>query len=239
MMSFTRALARTPVYHWHVAHGAHMVERNDWLIPASYSGVNREVALAHTGLGLVDLSACDKIALRGPGVAALAHALAGDSPASRPRGVAAFSAGSRVLACRLTEEHLLLLALSSNMPTLGDRLTTLSEDARLVQSNVSSAYAMFCLLGTAAEDVLNHLTALDVRSSAFPAGSCAEINLAGVHALLARPAVLVTVYIAVAWDVGEHVWESLLNASRGHEIRPVGLDAWHRLLSVDSSTSLG
>src|SRR5438552_3686778 len=164
---------------------------------------------------------------------------AGGRPVLKPHGVAEFDAGGRVLACRLTEDHLLLLALTPNMTILCDRLTALSQNVPLVQSDASSAYAMFCLLGTAIEDALNHLTALDVRRSAFPPGSCAETSLAGVHALLVRPAeaVINTVYVAVAWDLAEHVGESLLNAAPGHDTRPVGVDTW-QILSGDSTASL-
>ena len=78
------------------------------------------------------------------------------------------------------------------------------------------------------------LTAFDVRRSRFPPGSCAETNLAGVHAVLVRPAgdALDPVYVAVAWDLAEHVWESLLNALGGHGTRPVGMDAWRRVISA-------
>jgi sarcosine oxidase gamma subunit len=92
-----------------------------------------------------------------------------------------------------------------------------------------------CLLGAAAEKVLSHLTALDVRRSAFPPGSCAETSLVGVHALLIRPPEKHgdAMYVTVGWDVAEYVWEQFLSAGRSHGIEPVGLEAWHRLMGLD------
>jgi glycine cleavage system aminomethyltransferase T len=233
MNGTVRPLARTPLHHWHIAHGASMAEREGWLVPAAYSNVNHEVAAAHTGVRVVDLSACGKIALKGSGVGTLAQALAPGSPALRPHGVGEFNAGGLVLASRLAEDHLLLLALRPNVTGLYDRLATLRHDVSAVQTDVSRAYAMFCLLPIAAEDLLSHLTAFDVRWSRFRPGTCGEASLAGVHAVLVQYASggSCTMYVAVAWDLAEHIWESLLNASPG-DIRPIGVDAW-RLLSSE------
>jgi heterotetrameric sarcosine oxidase gamma subunit len=234
MKGIIKPLARTPLYYWHVAHGAHMMERDGWAIPASYSNVEQEVAAARAGPGLVDVSACGKIAFRGRGAAGLIGTLAGGISVTMPRSVGEFDAAGRVLACRLAEDHLLLLALTANATALRARLRALRGDIPLLQTDVTSAYAMFCLLGTATEGVLNRLTAFDVRRSTFRPGSCAETNVAGVHAALIRPAGdgLDTVYVAVAWDLAEHIWESLLNAVPPHDSRPVGLDAWHRIISA-------
>jgi heterotetrameric sarcosine oxidase gamma subunit len=192
------------------------------------------------GAGLVDLSAFGKISFRGPGVASLTQALVSDAPVPGPHGVVAFDAGGRALACRLTEDQLWFLALTTNTAPLRNRLAALEQDRQTVECDVSSAYAVFSLLGASTEKVLRHLTALDLGRSAFPAGFCAETSLAGVHALLVRPPgiTLDMVLIAVAWDLGEYVWEQLL-AGRGHGIEPIGWDSWHALIAADLNTSLG
>jgi sarcosine oxidase subunit alpha len=233
MERFTKALARTPLHHWHAARDARFVERDGWQIPAAYSQADREVAAVRAGLGLVDLSAFAKISLRGRGVATLANALVGDSPASKPGGVAALAVGGRTLACRLTKDHLLLLAFTTDAAALRDRLAALRQELPIVESDMSCAYAAFCLLGAAAEDVLHHLTALDVGRSALPPGFCAETSLAGVHGLLICPPgiPLDAVLVAVAWDLGEYLWERLLDVGQGYGIEPVGLEAWHLVIS--------
>jgi glycine cleavage system aminomethyltransferase T len=50
-------IARTPLHHWHAAHGARFVERDGWQVVAAYSQAEREAEAAGAGLGLADLTA--------------------------------------------------------------------------------------------------------------------------------------------------------------------------------------
>jgi glycine cleavage system aminomethyltransferase T len=198
--------------------------------------MDAEVQAARTGLGLADISAFTKISLLGPGVAAAAQALAGDGPAVRPRGVAALNAGGRLLACRLTDEHLLLLASTTDPAAFDKRLADLPAGPAVVRSEATSARAGFCLVGYAIEKILSRLTSLDVSPAALPPSSCAETGLAGVQALLVRPpeAEPACLRVFVAWDVAEYVWECLLDAGRSEEIVPVGMEALRALGLADS-----
>ena len=94
-------VARTPLHHWHHAHGARFIERDGWQVVAAYRGAEPEAAAAQAGLGLADVSSFAKVSLRGPGVRAAVPSLA--------PGSVGFP-GESVLACRLTDDHLLLLA---------------------------------------------------------------------------------------------------------------------------------
>jgi aminomethyltransferase len=182
-------------------------------------------------VGLADLSAFVKISLLGPEIPALQQALLGTGSKPVPRSAFSFEAGGPVLACRLTDDHLLLLADNTSAPELQDRLSNLPESQSVLQYNVTSAYAGFALIGPHTEAVLRRLTALDVEETAFPAGTCAETGVAGVHALLVRPAgsSLPAVRAYVAWDLGEYVWERLLEAGDGLGLLPLGLEAFRLL----------
>jgi aminomethyltransferase len=102
----------------------------------------------------------------------------------------------------------------------------------ILQPDVTTAYAGVDLTGPRSEDLLRRVTALDV-SHALPVGSCAETNLAGVHALLVRAAELAvpSVRIYVAWDVAEYLWERLLDAGRACGVVPIGIEGWRQLLA--------
>jgi glycine cleavage system aminomethyltransferase T len=232
MERLTKALARTPLHHWHAARNARFIECTGWQIVASYSGIEGQNGAKSRSLGLVDLSALAKWSARGLGVPELTRALVGKSPPPKPGGVAVWSFEGRVLACCLTENHLLLLALTTDAASLHDRVAALAQEYPIVNCDVTCAYAALGLLGGSFENVLGHLTALDVGRSAFPPGSCAETSLAGVHALLVRPpGITDMVYITVAWDLAEYVWERLLDAGRSQGIEPVGLEVWRRVLA--------
>src|SRR5262245_35809680 len=209
-----RPLARTPLHNWHAAHGAHFAERGGWLVPLHYGNVEAETRATQGGLAMVDLSPVAKLSLLGRGVATAARALCGADVEPRRVG----KTTGRFLACRLTGESLLLLS-----PTPEPAHFAPSPDC--VQSDVTMGMTDFGLLGSGSEEVLLRLTALDVSAAAFPAGSCAETSLAGIHALLVRPAAPTAWHICVAWDLAEYLWERLLDAGRRLNIVVAGWDA--------------
>jgi heterotetrameric sarcosine oxidase gamma subunit len=219
-------MARSPLHHWHAAHGAHFAERDGWQVVTRYTDARAEAEAARSGVGVADISAFAKISLRGAGVPDLVRALAPDGPAMKPHGVAAFPSGE-ALVCRLTDDHLLVLGAAPEGAALRQQLARLGEGRQVVQTDATSAYAGFWMLGPHVEEVLRRLTQLDVRPAALPEGSCAEAALAGVEALLVRLAglALPSVRVYVAWDMAEYVWERVLEAGRGGLVAPLGSDA--------------
>jgi sarcosine oxidase subunit alpha len=219
-------VARTPLHPWHAAHGARFQDRDGWQVVADYGDPRREAAAARADLGLADVSSFAKISLRGPAVPALVRALVPDSPVLGPRGVAVIP-GLAALACRLTADSLLLLDAAPAGAALRQRLAGLGQQAPAVQTDVTSAYAGFLVLGPPSDEFLRRLTHLDVRPAALPENSCAETALAGVEGLLVRRGGLPVpaLQVHVAWDLGEYVWERLLEAGRDWQITPVGLEA--------------
>jgi hypothetical protein len=73
MLNAPSPVARTPLHHWHAAHGARFADLDGWQVVAGYGALEREVAAARGGLGLADISAFKKINLHGPGVPASGH----------------------------------------------------------------------------------------------------------------------------------------------------------------------
>src|SRR5882672_4436600 len=115
--STVAAPLRLPLHHWHVVHGARMIDLDGWQVPASYAV---ESAPSATNLLLVDLSAFAKVSLRGRGVSELARSSLDNTAAARPLGVTTIAGNN--LACRLVDDHLLLLGAA---PRLEIRLADL------------------------------------------------------------------------------------------------------------------
>jgi sarcosine oxidase subunit alpha len=226
-MPTTRSpVARSPLHHWHAAHGAHFAERDGWQVVTHYLGAAAEAAAARSGLGLADVSAFAKVSLRGPGVPDLARTLVPASAALKPHGVGVIPSGA-ALACRLTEGHLLLLGTTPDATDLRKQRAWPGNGRTVAQIDVASAYAGFCVVGPRLEDLLRRLTHVDIRPTSFPADWCAETALAGVEALLVRSGRpgLPSLRVYVAWDLGEYVWERILDAGRDGPVTPVGLEA--------------
>jgi glycine cleavage system aminomethyltransferase T len=239
-------VARTPLAHWHTLRGARFDEINSWQVPTVYSDEKNETTAARSGLGVADVSSITKIMLRGPGVAEVIQALAGNSPAEKPGGVAALSADKSVLACRLHVDQLLLLGSPMGNDKLESILSaaTMEKDEgapsglvrwfaakQLLEIDVSSAFACFWLLGPRTDDLLRQLTHFDISAPSRPEPLertfCAETGLAGVPTILVRPPtpVLPSMRILIGWDVAEYVWEKMFQIGQAWKIVPIGFDA--------------
>ena len=216
-------LARTPLHEWHAAHGARFTECDGWQLPACYSSAEREIEAARTGVGLADLSGFAKISLVGSGIADVVADLTGGMSAGKPGEVVVIDITSPVLACRLAEDHLLLLALATNPIRLEKRLAEVSKAKAVVRHDVTTAFAAFALVGPRAEALLVRLAALDISPSGLSPGTCAQSGVAGVYAILVRPPQSnpASILVHVAWDLAEFVWERLVEAS--HDLDPVCL----------------
>jgi aminomethyltransferase len=222
-------LRRSPLHHRHPALGARLGEWEGWQMPLAYADPTAEVAAARTGLALADVSAFAKLSLFGRGVPAFVATALPDTPAAAPGGVVRFVGDPDTLACRLTDDHLLLLSGGAKLHDLHAHVDRIAEAGPLRQ-DATTAQAMFCLFGPRTDEMLARLTALDpIR---LPEGACAETGFASVHALLVRPPGLAvpSVRVLVAWDLAEYVWDRLLDAGRGEGIRPLGLDTLRGLL---------
>lgn len=224
--------ARSPVDHRQVAHSAKVREADGWQLPLVFSSAEQEAVAVRNAVGLADLSALAKWSVRGLGVGHAATALDFSSHLQQPRQIVWLQGDKQPwLACRLSDDHLLLLAPRTAGTALLEGLASLLDTAQVVQRDATSTYAGFCLAGPRLETVLQRLTSLDVSATALPPGTCAETNVAGVHGLLIRPPKLAVhaVYLYVAWDVGQYVWDTLMATGRAVGLEPIGLETWQTL----------
>ena len=58
---------RTPLYDWHLAHGATMVEFGGWDMPIRYSTITDEHSAVRTAAGLFDISHMGRLSFSGSG----------------------------------------------------------------------------------------------------------------------------------------------------------------------------
>jgi aminomethyltransferase len=62
---------RTPLYDWHLSHGARLVEFGGWDMPVQYSSIVEEHAAVRTAAGLFDISHMGRLSFQGPDALAL------------------------------------------------------------------------------------------------------------------------------------------------------------------------
>src|SRR5438270_7342298 len=58
---------RTPLYDWHVSHGARMVDFGGWDMPIQYTTITDEHTAVRTAAGLFDISHMGRLSFGGPG----------------------------------------------------------------------------------------------------------------------------------------------------------------------------
>src|SRR5450755_3341686 len=61
----------TPLYDWHVAHGARMVDFAGWDMPVQYTSIVEEHGTVRSGAGLFDISHMGRLSFGGPDALAL------------------------------------------------------------------------------------------------------------------------------------------------------------------------
>jgi aminomethyltransferase len=223
--------ARTPLQDWHNKRGVRFIDSDSWRLPAAYDHVEKEIASARAGAGLADLTGFAKVSVRGTEVAAIARILGKDESELLVRNVSSGMLGAEILACRPTTDHLLLFANGTETDPIRQLAAKWTAVHQVSISDESSALVGFALVGEGGDAVLRRLTTLDVAIRALPPGSCAETSLADVHVLLVRlpGRAQNRMQIYAAWDVGEYLWESLLEAGRKEGLVPIGLEAWRKL----------
>src|SRR5262249_3209798 len=155
---------RTPLQNWHMEHGAHLVARNGWKLPAHYGSPQSELAAAREGIGLADISACAKLRLDGNGVRGFASEFVPAS-LSKPGLVAIMDCDGPVVACRLTDRSFLLTGAETSPTSLLERFKWLPET---VATDLTMALAAFTLVGLRCEELLRRLTALDLSIASLP-----------------------------------------------------------------------
>jgi 4-methylaminobutanoate oxidase (formaldehyde-forming) len=223
------------MHHWYETHGIRLAERDGWLVPEPPADPAWQPGAAGSGgLALADLSTWVKTSVRGAGIAPIVLYVLGDTPAARPRGVTTVAGHGPGMACRLTDDQLLLLTSSAGAHDLDWLLVNRQQPLPGEKTDETFAYAGLGLLGPQTDEVLRRLTALDLGSAGLPANSCAETALAGVHALVVRPLQLTVPAVAVfvSWDVGEYVWTCFLEAGRPLALTVVGPHVWEHAIHV-------
>ncbi|MDQ7054088.1 MAG: glycine cleavage system aminomethyltransferase GcvT [candidate division KSB1 bacterium] len=224
-------MKKTPLYDWHVAAGAKMVEFAGYLMPVQYRGIIEEHKKVRSSVGLFDVSHMGEFTFYGPEALAFLQKMTINDVGRLAVGQAQYSAmcydhGGIVddLIVYRHEDHYLMVVNAAN---LEKDWQWLQEHAMpgVELRNESDDTALMALQGRHAEKVLQPLTDLDLSGIKFYWFAIGRV--AGVEAMVSR-----TGYtgedgfeIAVAANDAVKVWEAMMESGKPYEIEPVGLGA--------------
>jgi aminomethyltransferase len=203
--------------------GAHMTEREGWLVAADFGSLAAEIAVSRATAGLADVSSISKFEVQGP-----ATAISDAYPSGRELRPGRALEAADAWWCALTPESLLVLTSPSmaarvrvDLEERADRETQIAE--------VTSDRVAVCLTGPFAREVV-------ARAGAAPVGpgNVRVESVGGVPTLVVHQYEKQWLLVAPASDAGA-LWHALTEAGSPFGLAYVGADALQHLHAAATS----
>lgn len=224
---------RTALYNRHAALGARFIDVAGWRVPDVFCSAKEEAAAARVGVGLMDLSPLGKLRLVGQGAAARIASYVPEGVAPSPGQVSRTQHGagpdSRLLLGLASDEFLLLTPPEWVEATIAELEAILDGDGSCVHlADLTSTFLAIGLVGPRANELMRHVSSLDLRPWRFPGGACALGSVAEIPSIIIRlDCGEVPSYRLLATRAyGEYLWDALCDAGRELGVTPVGQQAW-------------
>jgi aminomethyltransferase len=224
---------RTPLTGVHERLGATLTDFAGWLMPLRYGSETAEHKAVRSAAGLFDLSHMGELAVTGPAAAAaLDYALVGNLSALKPGRarytmIVAPDGGvlDDLIVYRLGGEEFLVVANASNAGAVHGELRQRAAGRTATVTDRTQDYALIAIQGPAAAGILAPLTATDLGTVRYYAGQ--DATVAGHEVLLARTGYTGEDGFELFTRPGdaEPLWDTLMAAGAGHDLRPAGLAA--------------
>ena len=203
--------------------GAHMTEREGWLVAADFGSLAAEIAVSRATAGLADVSNISKFEVQGP-----ATAIADMYPSGRELRPGRAIEAADAWWCVVTHESLLVLASPSRATRVRAELEERADrETRIV--DVTSDRVAVCLTGPFAREVM-------ARAGAAPVGPCSVRveSVGGVPTMVIHEYEKQWLLVAPATDAGA-LWRALTEAGSPFGLAYVGADALQHLHAAATS----
>lgn len=231
-MSGQAPLRRTAMHAAHVTLGARFRQEAAWMIADVYNSPEEEARAARAGVGLVDVSAAARVAVRGEDAQAVVEKLTGQEAPAAGRARRARVDGAEVVVCRVAPDEFLVLAGAGDQTLVTDLIAQTAHAVGCAHlTDLTSAYAALDIIGCRAPALLERLVPLDLSLAALPPLAVVQGELAHVRAILLRldHPHLPAIRALVPRECGAFVWETVSEA--GHDLGLVCVGAaGHALL---------
>ena len=204
-----------------------------WAEPPYAAVLAEESAAVRERAGMIDMTSFGKIAVEGPGAAALLERVC-DAHVDRPAGAVVYTQFlnerggivADVTVTRLGEQRFRVVtgaaAVDSDLGWL--RLHIAEGDAPVELRDETDALCVIGMWGPYARDILQAVTEDDVSAAAFPFASGRSLGVGGTHVWAQRITYVgelgYELYAEPAWGV--QVWDRLAAAGARHGLRPIG-----------------
>lgn len=224
-------LKHTPLFDWHVAHGARMIDFGGWEMPVYYEGIVAEHQATRERVGLFDLTHMGEFEVKGPDALEFLQSVTTNDASTLSDGQAQYTIlcyedGGIVddlLLTKLVDRYLLVVN-ESNLQKDFDWLKAhLRGRVELVDR--STEFSLIGVQGPKTEDLLVEVLGESIRPMPYYTGI--EMSHNGVPLIVSR-----TGYtgedgfeIILPNDAATGMWELLIQKGQKYGVVPVGLGA--------------
>ena len=232
------ALAKTPLYDWHVERNARVVDFAGWAMPVQYASIVEEHRATRSAAGLFDISHMGRLRFDGPDAATLLDRLLTRRVIGLASGAVRYSLVTNemggilddVLVYNMKDAagasfHMLVVN-ASNRQKIVSWIESHRDDSEQAQvSDETRDTAMLAVQGPASIAIVKDAFDIDVAPMKYySAGAC---DISGRESIVSR-----TGYtgedgceLIVPSDVALSVANQLVAAGQSHGLRPAGLGA--------------
>ena len=227
-------LKRTPLYQWHLEHGAHMVQFAGFEMPLYYSSIKEEHLAVREKAGLFDISHMGEFLIYGPEAFEFLQYVTTNDVSRLTKGQAQYTlilneVGGIIddaILYRLDDDRFMIVVNAANTEKDFNWLSHLANKFNVHLEDVSEQMALIAVQGPEAQNILKKL--VDVDLSQIPYYRFVVGAVAGF------PNIIISntgytgsggfeLYMAPAY--AKYVWEELLYEGRDNGLVPVGLGA--------------
>jgi sarcosine oxidase subunit alpha len=242
---------RTSLHELHVAAGARIDRSGGWLRPFTYGDPRAEYLAVRERVSVMDVGTLGKFTIAGPDAGVLVDRLypcrTDDLAPGRTRYVLTLDEAGYVmddgLLARVSEHEWYLNSTSGGAGRTDARLRNFADRFGLAVHVLdrTAQWGAINVAGPYARDLLAGLTDDPIDTATVPYPGFADITVAGVACRAIR-----TGFVGeLAFELhhprsrGPELWEALLEAGRGWDLRPHGLDALELLRLEKGHVFLG
>ncbi|WP_434119499.1 FAD-dependent oxidoreductase [Pseudomonas fortuita] len=243
---------QTPMHRRHLQAGAKMMPAGTWQRPAYYGKpeerercMQEEARHVREKVGLIDVSTLGGLDVRGPDAAELLERVYTFGFAKLPVGRTRYALMTNEqgvviddgVCARLGEQHFYVTATTSGVDRIYQQMLKWNAQWRLDVdiTNVTAALAAVNLAGPLSRQVLAKVCAdVDLSAEAFPYLGVRLGNVAGIPARILRVGFVgeLGYEVHVPARHAERLWDELMQAGTGLDIRPFGVET-QRLLRLE------
>jgi glycine cleavage system aminomethyltransferase T len=211
-------VARGPLVEVHHAAGATLEIVNGWEVAVRYPGETPNTASGGSN-AIVDLSHWVAYEVNGPDVDATLRSIVGEDVTLRRIVVK-----KELSAYRLTKRRAVVFEFGSTATTVFDPEAQTRRGGGRYENvvDVTGGWASIVLYGPDSLNILNKVTAVDLREETLPMHACCQGPIFGVNTLFGRFDHGFELHVCP--DSMEFLWEVLLDAGAEFGLKPAGIE---------------